>query len=105
MRFKNDKQAREFLDGYESWPNVISINLMDRRVHSIYLGKALILAEDQKYLIPAYLLLPEREAWGSVNYYIIPNGEKMGKPMSSYRVSITEAVKMIRMIDKNSEEY
>lgn len=105
MRFKNDKQAREFLDGYESWPNVISINLMDRRVHSIYLGKARILAEDQKYLIPACLLLPEREVWGSVNYYIIPNGEKMGKPMSSYRVGISEAVKMIRMIDKNSEEY
>lgn len=103
MYFTNDKQARAFLDDYRNWPNDVNDLYMDRRRFGRYFKRAYILVEETQYSTFFYngrFNDTESSQWGHPVYYIMPDGLKK-KPMSSYCVKISEAVRLLRQIDKD----
>lgn len=108
MKFKNDKQARAFLEGYHDWTIQITDDFYDRRTFVSELFGALIVINEvlhlSRYYDGEYNYDKEpKETWGLPSIYILPEGKKL-KPMYEYRVKMTEAVKLIRQIDKERND-
>ena len=105
MQFKNDKQVREYLEGYQNWPLRINNELLDKRTFINEFHGAKIYVEERLHLTFFYNdtynfdkePIPE---WGLPTYYIVP-GEK-DKPMYCYKESLSQAIKLIRQIDKEN---
>lgn len=109
MKFKNDNQAKEFLKNYREWGYMTIDEFFDRRVYSKNLYGVEIIAEETAYIgkdvkYENGQLTTTEKLSNTVQYYILPEGCKQNKPMYEYRVSMSEAVKMLRKIDKEVNE-
>lgn len=105
MKFKNDNQVKELLQNYKKWGHKTTDNFFNRTVYVTELFGLEIVAEetacigrDVKYENGKLTSLEKLTS--IVQYYIVPDGGKYGKPMHEYRVSMSEAVKMLRKADK-----
>lgn len=104
MYFTNDKQARAFLDSYREWNSGNEDFFMNRRWFDTIFCGARIIVEETEYLTFFYdgtFHNTERSEYGHPEYYILPEGSKSLKPMSAFRVKISEAVRLLRQIDKD----
>ena len=107
--FKNDNQVKELLQNYKKWGHKTTDNFFNRTVYVTELFGLEIIAEetacigrDVKY--ENGKLITTEKLSSMVQYYILPEGCKQNKPMYEYRVSMSEAVKMLRKIDKEVNE-
>ena len=105
MRFKNIKQAKDFLQNYKSWALMSEDEYFDRKRYIVVLKDLKIIAEETLYMGAEYN--PETRRLEEmpktiVQYYVIPGGEKK-LPMYSYRESMSRTVELIRKAEEESD--
>lgn len=102
MIFKNNQQARKFLQDYIAWGVETKDEYFDRTRYATYFNGHKLIAEETLYLGKEYNTETRRlePAVGTiVQYYFLPNGQK-NKPMYSYRESLVNMITLIRVADK-----
>ena len=106
MRFKNDKQAKDFLANYKSWAKMSEDEYFDRKRYTIVFKDLKIIAEETLYMGAEYN--PETRQLAPMpktilQYYVIPSGEKKF-PMYSYRESMSRTVELIRKAEEGEDD-
>lgn len=102
MIFKNNQQAKKFLQDYITWGVEERDEYFDRTRYATYFNGHKIIAEETLYLGSEYNPETRRlepAAGTIVQYYFLPNSNK-DKPMYSYRESLANMITLIRGADK-----